>query len=704
MNKRVGKEQINLRFNIMTLLVYIIGIVLIIQLFNLQIVNGEAYRNKSDTRLTRDSKIKATRGSIVDRSGNSLVTSKLSLNIELYKTKIDNETLNKSILDLVNVFDKNKQQYLDSFPIKIEPFEYIISGDALEKWKNKYKINNDANAEQAFYMFKEKYKISSENIQEIRKIISIRYKITNEGYSTTKAITVAENVSYSVVSEILEQNEKFPGVNIVTGLTRLYNEGSLASHILGYIGQISDEEYNKNSDDYSKNDYMGKTGIEYMFEKYLKGKDGIKEVETSVDGTITSETTIEEAVGGSNVVLTIDANLQRIAEEALKNNIEKISSGGFGKVYDATAGAVVVMKVDSGEILAMASYPDYDPSAFVDDSKYSDRVQYLTGEKGSMFNRAISGSYAPGSTFKMVTAVAGLESGVISSQETIRDTGVFSKYNPVAKCWYYSDYGVGHGYLNVVGAIQKSCNYFFYETSDRMGIDVLDRYARYFGLGSKTGIELPSETTGILASPEAKKKVGQMYKTETTWGPGDTIRAGIGQSVNAFSPLQMAKYISILVNNGEKVDPTIVKTIINSDGSKVSKAEIEEYINDKIGIKKDNDEDIVLNQENLNVVMEGMRSVTEQVGGTAYSVFKDFDVEIGGKTGSAESGTKVNAWFAGFAPYDNPEIAVVVLVENGGHGYYTAEVVKELMREYFGMNIDNVNESTEALAYTESIR
>jgi penicillin-binding protein 2 len=704
LKKHIGKEQINLRFNLMTLIIYIIGIILLVQLFNLQIVNGEEYRKQSDTRLTRDSTIKATRGSILDRSGNVLVSSTLSFNLEMYKTKIDNETLNTAILDLVNVLEKNNQSYTDSFPINIEPFEYTLSGTQLENWKTKYSLSSDTTAEEAFYAFKDKYDISNTDVKEIRKIISIRYKITTEGYSSTKAITIAENVSSEVIAEISEQNDKFPGISIVADSSRLYTSGSLASHILGYVGQISDEEYKSNSDDYDKNSLIGKTGIEYMFEKYLKGSNGTKEVEVAVDGTITSETTIEEAVGGSDIVLTIDANLQEVAEEALKENIEKIASGGFGTARDVTGGAVVVMKVDTGEILAMASYPDYDPSAFTDSSKYEERVKYLTGEKGSMFNRAISGSYAPGSVFKMATAIAGLESGAISATEKIRDTGIYDKYNPAAKCWYYTDYGTGHGWLSVSEAIKKSCNYFFYETSDRMGIETLDKYASYFGLGTKTGIELPSETSGTLATPENKAKIGKTNNTETTWGAGDTIRAGIGQSVNAFSPIQIAKYISMLVNNGKTVNPTIVKSIINSDGTQVSKDEIKKYVNEKLGITDDGTEELTISQENLNVVLEGMRSVTEEVGGTAYSVFKDFEIEIGGKTGSAESGTKVNAWFAGFAPYENPEIAVVVLVENGGHGYYTAEVVKKIMQEYFGMNIDNVDESTEAIAYTESIR
>ena len=504
-------------------------------------------------------------------------------------------------------------------------------------------------------------------------------------------------MSREIIAQISERNSEFPGITITTDSERKYNYGTLASHIIGYIGKISETEYNNNSDIYDNDDYVGKTGIESSMENYLRGKDGTEEIEMSVDGTVTGESTTNEAVQGSSVVLTIDAGLQEVTENALKNNIEKIKYGGFSKSYDAKGGAVVVMDVKSGEVLSMASYPNYDPSVWVGGISKSD--YQVIKENNSLYNKTISGSYAPGSIYKMVTAIAGLQTGAMSIGEKINDTGVYTYGNNTWKCWYYTDYHRGHGYLNVSGAIQHSCNYYFYEVARRMGIDNLAKYARYFGLGSKTGIELPSETAGTLASKEASEKQGK------AWNGGDVLNAAIGQGDNDFSPIQIAKYISMVANGGNKIQPTIVKTILNSDGTEVSKGDIRNYAKEKLGLTNDTSEDVQIDQENLNAVLEGMKSVTDETGGTAYNIFKNFNIEVGGKTGSAEAGKNVNAWFVGFAPYNDPEIAVVVLVENGGHGNYTAEVAREIIAEYFGMNINanEIQEDNGAINYTESI-
>ena len=238
-----------------------------------------------------------------------------------------------------------------------------------------------------------------------------------------------------------------------------------------------------------------------------------------------------------------------------------------------------------------------------------------------------------------------------------------------------------------------------------MGIDNLNKYAKYFGLGTKTGIELPNETAGTLASKDYVKSIKQ------NWNPGDTLNAAIGQGYNRFTPLQMAKYISMIANGGNKIDATIIKTVQKSDGTEVSKDEINKFVTEKLGSKTENsEEDITLNKQYVDAVKQGMKSVTSDESGTAYVRFKNFNIEVGGKTGSAEAGKDannndiVNAWFAGFAPYDDPEIAVVIMVENGGHGNYTAEAVRDIMAEYFGMNTQNVTEDMTATAYTENMR
>lgn len=704
MAKGINKKSINFRYNTITIFTYLIGIILIVQLFNLQIVHGSKYREESNTRLTRESTLEATRGEILDRSGNVLVSSSQKFNLELYKSKIDTNALNDSILKIIQVLEKYNVSYVDSFPIKIDPFEYTIVDTNLSNWKSNNGIDENATAEETFYKFKDKYKIQNTDISEIRKIIAIRYAIVQEGYSSTKSLTIAKDIPREAVAEFSEEGDEFPGINISVQPVRQYKQGTLASHILGYASKIGSEEYQKKKDEYNQNDIIGKTGIEAVFEKYLKGKNGTKQIDMAVDGTITAEVVEKEAVAGSNVVLTIDSQLQKIAEEALKDNIEKIKNGGFGKSYDAKGGSCVVMNVKTGEVLAMASYPDYNPQSFADGISNEEWKSYNENKSYPLLNKCIQSSYEPGSIFKMVTAIAGLESGNISLTEKINDTGVYKKYGAEWKCWYYTDYHRGHGYLNVIGAIEKSCNFFFYETADRMGIDTLDKYATYFGLGKKTGIELPSETAGTLASKDYVKSI------KGSWNPGDTINAAIGQGYNKFTPLQMTKYISMIANGGNDVDVSIVKTIQNADGTEVLKDEINEYVKEKLGLTEENNENITLNKDYVNAVREGMKSVTSGESGTAYVRFKDFNIKVGGKTGSAEAGKDangndiVNAWFAAFAPYDDPEIAVVVMVENGGHGNYTAEAVRNIMAEYFGMNTQNVTEDMQAVSYTESMR
>ena len=705
MAKGINKKNINFRYNSITIFTYFIGIILIIQLFNLQIIHGAEYREESNTRLTRESTLEAARGEILDRSGNVLVTSSQKFDLELYKSKIDTDTLNDTILKIVNVLDKYEVDYTDSFPIKIEPFEFTLAGDSLSNWKKNNDINADSNAEEAFYKFKDKYKIKNENISEVRKIMAIRYAIVKEGYSSTKSLTIAKDIPREAVAEFTESGDEFPGINISVQPVRKYKEGNLASHILGYAHKISNDEYKNKKDIYDQNDIIGKSGIEAVFEEYLRGKKGTKQIDMAVDGTITAEVVEKEAVAGSNVILTIDSKLQKITEDALRDNIEKIKSGGFGKAYEAKGGSCVVMNVKTGEVLAMASYPDYNPQSFADGISNEEWQGYLQNTSYPLLNKAIQSAYEPGSIFKMVTAIAGLESGNITLTEKINDTGQYIKYGEKRNCWYYTDYHRGHGYLNVIGAIEKSCNYFFYEAADRMGIDTLDKYASYFGLGKKTGIELPSETAGTLASKEYVKSIN------STWNPGDTINAAIGQGYNRFTPLQMAKYISMVANGGNKIDVSLIKTIQNSDGTEVSKEEINKFVSEKLGVSKDEDSDnISLNSEYINAVKEGMKSVTSGEAGTAYARFKNFNIAVGGKTGSAEAGKDsngkdiVNAWFAAFAPYDDPEIAVAIMVENGGHGNYTAEAVRNIMAEYFGMNTQNVTEDMKAISYTESIR
>ena len=704
MNSR--DKNIRLRYNILSTFIYIIGIILLIQLFNLQIVHGEEYREQSNTRLSRESILEAARGDILDQSGNKLASTTLGYSLELYKTKIDTETLNNTLLKITQILEKNGDSYVDTLPITIEPFNFNISEESQKKWKTENKIDENKTAEECFYILKQKYKITNENIQETRKIMTIRYFISQNGYSNIKPVELASNLSQTTIAELNEQSADFPGVNVATKAIRSYTSGSLASHILGYVGKITKEELEGKEDIYGLNDIIGKIGIEYIMEDYLKGKNGIKQIDMAVDGTVTDEYIAEEATSGSNVILTIDANLQQVTENTLKTSIQNIQNS---EKVEVTGASAVVMKVKTGEVLAMASYPDFEPSDFANGIS-TEKWNYYTKESESGYaknhpflNRAISSTSSPGSTYKMVTAIAGLETGKITTSEKINDVGIYRYYKDYQpKCWSYASYGRGHGYLNVTEAIVRSCNYFFYEVGNRVGIDNLTKYTKALGLGKKTGIELLGEKSGYIAGPETSRTLG------ITWTGGNVLSAAIGQENNSFTPLQMAKYTSMLANGGNDIDVTIIKSVIDAEGKEIPKQELKEYLKKRLGIEEDNSEKVTFNQENLNSVLEGMRGVTTESGGTAHSIFANFNIEVGGKTGSAQTGRTdangkniTNAWFVGFAPFDEPEIAIVVMIENGQHGSAAAVPARDIIAEYFGMNANKIKEDMNAKPMVE---
>ncbi len=673
------KANFKLRYNILTVLVYIIGIVLLIQLFNLQIIHGKEYRETSNTRLTRESSIEAARGTITDRKGNVLAATKTGYSIELYKTKTDNESLNNTILKMVKLLESNNDSYTNNFPITAD-YKFTLSSDeAIQNWKKQYNISEKASAKDCVYRFRDKYEISNTDMQDVLKIIAIRYEITTKGYSSTKSIKIAEDISKTSAIQFNEQNADFPGINIISQPIRIYTSGRLASHIIGYIGKINDTELQKKLDEgYESHDYIGKTGVEYTLEKYLRGKNGTKQLDMSVDGTIEDEYVQSEAVAGDTVSLTIDTDLQGKTEDIIKDAVQSLKQ----MKKKSSFGAAVLMNVNSGEILAMASYPNYSPEVFVGGINQKDWNELK--ENNALYDRAASGSYAPGSTFKMVTATAALEENKVSQTEVINDRGVYPyAHNPV--CWYYTQYHRGHGNVNIKQALQKSCNYFFYEMGRRLGIDTLDKYAEFFGLGQKTGVELSSETAGTLAS----KEVAEQKKKK--WYLSDTLSAAIGQSYNAFSPLQMARYVSIVANGGNYINATVIKSIKDADGNEVSKDEIRKYVNELLGQNTDPVSDLKISKETLDIVKAGMRLVTSP-GGTAYAAFSSFGKSVAGKTGSAQAkatsdGSNIaNGWFVGFTPYKDPEVAVVVILEDGSTDSYAAKAARKILDAYYNFD------------------
>ena len=685
-----NRNKTKLRYNLTTALVYIIGIVLLMRLFDLQIINGKKYREESNTRLTRETTLKAARGSILASGGEKLVSTTIQHNVEIYKTKISTEALNSTLLLFAQTLEENSDSYIDDFPIAVNPYSFK-EGTNAETWKKSNKIDSNMSEEDIFNKYKNKYQVTEENVENARKIITLRYEIELVGYSNTKAVTLAKNISASSFAKLNEMSTNFPGISTVDEPVVSYPYGEEASHILGYVSPVTSDDLSKNNS-YDQNDVIGRTGIEQAFEKYLRGTDGIKQVDISVDGQITNEYISKNAESGSDIVLTLDADLQKKTEESLANTIQTLQSTTESGYEKPTEGAAVVINVKTGDIIAMASYPNYNPSLFIGGISSSNWNNYLNDSRHVLVNKAIADQSAPGSTFKMVTAIAGIQSGAIDTQTKINDTGRYTFYKDYQPyCWKRS----GHGWLNVTQAIERSCNYFFYETGRRAGIDAIDEVANSFGLGQKTGIELPGEISGILASPQ----------TEKEWTGGKTIQAAIGQLNNAFTPLQMAKYTAMIANGGKNLDVTIIKSIKNSDGTEVSRNELDTFISQTLNKNTNSGSDLTISDENLNAIKEGMKGVTSDDAGTAHTAFANFNIEVGGKTGSASTGkgSNANAWFVGFAPFDDPEIAVAVYVKNGQHGSNTAPIARDIFAQYLGMNSSSVTEDMTAMGESQAM-
>ena len=691
------KANFNLRYNLLTVFVYLIGAILLIQLFRLQIVNGAEYRQTSNIRLTRESTMEAARGNIDDRNGTILATTKTGYSVELYKTKNSNEELNSTILKIVNLLEKNKDTYVNNFPISINLEFTYNTKEKINNWKKRYNILENATAEDCIKLFKERYEITNEDITEVLKIISIRYEITTKGYSSTKSIEIAEDISKTSAIQFNEQNADFPGVSIVEEPIRVYTEGSLAAHILGYIRKVDDNDLKTRAEQgYSINDYIGKMGIEYVLEKYLRGQKGTKQIDMSVDGTIEGEYVEEEAISGNNVTLTIDADLQNKVEKIMENSVKELQKAGKKTEY----ASAVLMNIQDGEVLAMCSYPTFEPEVFLGVLKND--VWKDINDNSKLLNTAVQSQNAPGSTFKMAVAAAALEEGVVTESEYVYDRGIYPYgHNPV--CWYYTEYKRGHGNVNVKTAIQKSCNCFFYEMGRRLGVDTIAKYARYFCLGEKTGIELTGEASGIVASTEEARRRGE------TWYESNVLSAAIGQSYNNYSPLQMARYVSMIANGGNYIRPTLIKEIKDINGNKISDEEIDNYVNELLGINTEYNPEVQVSEQTLNTIKSGMRLVTSS-GGTAYTVFKDFDYSVAGKTGSAqartsEKGEIANGWFVGFTPYDNSQVAVVVFIEDGASNSSAAKAAKKILEAYYNADIqetENLREDMSAQIYVEN--
>lgn len=651
------------------------------QLYDIQITNNEYYSAQNNTVKSYTVPIEASRGEIVDRNGNPLVTNRQGNSIVLdaayFPSTAENKERNKIIFNLINLFEKRNEEYVHNLPLKITKkgnvrFFTEKDSDTFEKdiknMKSADMLNLQAyaTAQNCFDAMIEKYELepylNKYGPRVALEIGNIRYELTRLLFSVSNPITIADDVSDETVATIKENADKYHGADVQVVAYREYVDSTLAPHIIGTIRKINAEEYARLKDDgYSITDEIGESGIESAMEPYLRGTPGEKIITIDGDGNVTEEIT-KEPVQGDTIVLTINKDLQKIAQIKLEQICKSVD-------YYRSTGAVVVEDCNNGEVLAAASYPAYDL-----DDYYKHYNKLAKDSKTPLYNRFALGTYAPGSTFKPMMSCAALQEGVISESSTFTCSKVFKVRDMEFKCTN------DHGSLNVKEALQHSCNIFYYNCARKLGIEKMNMYGTMFGLGQKTGVEIP-ESSGILAGPEYRKRF------DVTWSPGDTVQAGIGQSDNLFTPLQLANYCATIANGGTRYQMHFVK-------SRISQA---------TGVATETGANAVqqvdVSENNINIVKKGMRRVATS--GGPNLVFNKLDLKVACKTGTSQvvvKGIKHNNGFLiTFAPYENPEISVASAIELAGSGSSTAEITSAVIDYYYSHNTNEKKAQNDAV-------
>lgn len=631
-------------------------------LYDAQVVHGSENRARSITSNTASETVTASRGIITDRNGKVLVSNRLAYTLVVDKSSFgkDEAALNDAIWQLIQLCQEQGVTWNDTLPMTTGSSPQLTSKSLTKSFREYLdgnKLPTDGGSAEVLAAMRKLYKVDdSYTDAQARLIVGVRYEL--DGRSS---YTFAEDVSTELLGRITDG--KYRGVTIKTAAARVYNT-KLAAHILGTVGAIWQEEWRSDESTgyvgyadkgYNMNDLVGKDGVEKAFEEYLHGNDGKRLITTDENGKITGELYTREPQPGGTVALTIDIDLQQVVEDTLASTIQ----GMIDKDSNERGGAAAVIQVGTGEVLAMASYPTYDLETFNQD--YEELVK---DERLPMFNRATQGVYAPGSTFKLCTSVAALEEGVITPSTIIEDKGIYTYYvDPQPMCWIWRQAHTTHGRINVSQAIVDSCNYFYYEVGRLTGIKKLDEYATAFGLGQSTGIEI-GDVSGVLASPEWAEA------HDREWTDGQTITAAIGQSYNLFTPLQLANYVATLVSGGEHYEAHLLKNVKSYDNSRV----IDVYSKGPLN-------DLNISDSTMAAVTKGMHDLTYD---SLRSAFSRCVVEAGAKTGSAQVGTDIaNGTFVAYAPYDDPEIAIAIVVEKGGSGSLLANAAVDIINAWF---------------------
>ena len=653
------------------------------RLIQLQVVNPRKASTGTGT-YTYDTRVTAARGEILDRNGNVLVTNRASYNLIITGYALFNsESPNESLRQLVRLCRDLEIDFTDHLPVtKVKPYEYETANYS-DTWNNYFRSflrqndwDADVSAAQLIKLMRTRFRIPNNwSDEEVRGVLGLRYELDLRNYSSLPTYTLLTDVDATQLAELMELNT--PGMQVQASTVREYNT-AYAAHILGRTAAMSPEEWEIYKEQgYAMDAYVGKDGLEKAFEEQLHGTDGILRTTVDREGNIVSQYYAVEPKAGSNVEVTIDVNYQRIAEEALADYILNLRENGVGSKKegtDAEGGAVVMLDVKTGAVLASASYPTFNLSTFSKD--YSELVK---DKYSPMFNRALMQAYPPGSIYKMSTSIAALNDGIISRYTTVEDKGIYDFYEDYQPaCYLYTASHQTHGVINCRQALAVSCNYFFYEVGRLTGWERMDRTAKALGLGEATGVEL-AETKGWRANPESKKALYSNPGLQV-FTAGDTISMAIGQSENRFSPLQMAVYTAALANRGVRYKATFLNRIISADYQELL-YEMEPTVASRLEIT----------DEAYEVYTAGMREAVTAPNGTANKVFGSYPVAVCAKTGTAQHGVagSDHASFVCYAPADDPQVAIAIYVEKGAQGGSLGSIAKTIFDAYFATVAEN---------------
>lgn len=649
-----AKKRDKRRMIIMAVSVILCMLLFFGRAFELQILDSERYVAQASGIATITAPIKAARGEILDYYGRPIATNREGYNIVFNYANISKATINDVIKSLIIMLDGHP--FEDDLPLDSSaPYGFAKNSEnAIKRMLNMLELAHYATAKNCFDALVKRYNLEDRDPKEQRVIMGVRYTMERAGFSVSAPFTFAEDVDSKIMIEISEDSYYAEnGVGIEIASFREYDSDSVAPHIIGTVGPIYAEDWDKLKEKgYSYNDKVGKSGIELACEDELRGEDGIITYRINSKGKILDTEITKEPVAGNTIRLTIDKNVQISAQKALISTISKLNSDG---IY-VNAGAAVALNIKTGGVLASVNCPTY-----TYDQLENDYDSIKNNKFSPMFDRAFNGVYPPGSTFKPAVACAALQENVITAGEVITCVGTYR---------YYDDYQPHcmhvHGGISLLTALSKSCNYYFFESGRRLGIKKMNSYCQSFGLGVKTGVEV-NESKGTLAGPNSRAE----------WYDGYTIAAAIGQSDNAFTPLQLATYTATIANSGVRYKTTLIDKVMSYNQDKIIKQNKAEVV-DKVKL----DESVI------DSVKKGMLSVTED--GTGSAIFKDYPITVGGKTGTAQTTRGGDhTVFIAFAPYDDPEIAVAVIIEHGRYGTYSGGLLKAIFNAYFFTELEN---------------